>query len=101
MAQFDVYANIHNETKKDTPYLLVVQHDLLKNLPAVVVIPLIYHSKPIPKINPIFEIENKKVIMATTEIVGVPKTMLSKKICSLEDKRSEILNAIDFLITGF
>ena len=39
--------------------------------------------------------------MSTTEIVGVPQDILTHKVCSLESKRAEILNAIDFMITGF
>ena len=101
MAQFDVYKNPHNETKKVTPYLVVVQHDLLNSLPAVVVIPLILESKSISKLHPVFQVDGKSVVMATTEIVAVPKALLSEKVCSLDEQRSEIINAIDFLVTGF
>jgi len=101
MNQFEVFNNMNNDTNIQIPYFLTVQHNILNNLASCVVIPLVTDIKPISNLNPIFEIENQKVIMSTTEIVGVPKSILTKKVCSLENKRAEILNAIDFMITGF
>lgn len=101
MNQFEVFKNPNDDTNIQIPYFLTIQHHILNNLASCVVIPLVTDIKPISNLNPIFEIENKKVIMSTTEIVGVSKTILTKKVCSLEHKRAEILNAIDFMITGF
>ena len=47
------------------------------------------------------EIEGKAVVMSTQEMAGVPLGALGKKIGSLANRRSEILGAVDFLVTGF
>ena len=101
MKQFDIFKNLNNDTNSDIPYFLIVQHDILSHLSSCVVVPLVTDIQPSTHLNPIFEIENQKVIMSTTEIVGVPRNILTQKVCSLEHERVQILNAIDFMITGF
>lgn len=100
MAQFDVYTNT-GTNKKQIPYLLNIQSDILKHLTTRTIIPLAI-NKPYEKIiHPEFVINNNKVIMLTTQLAGVPKSFLGTKVCSLKEKRTEIINAIDFLVTGF
>lgn len=40
-------------------------------------------------------------ILSTQEISTIPIENLGEKVCSLKDEREEIINSIDFLITGF
>ena len=101
MTQFDVYINKNQDTNTQIPFLLNVKNDILNNLSTTVVVPLILNIKSISHLNPIFVIENKKVVMSTTEIGSIPILYLGEKVCSLSDKRIEIINAIDFLITGY
>ena len=101
MIQFDVFINKNPDTNTQIPYLLNVQNDILNNLATTVVVPLILNAKSISNLNPTFLIENKTVIMSTTEIGSIPISYLGEKVCSLSDKRTEIINAIDFLITGY
>lgn len=101
MAQFDVYKNINESSKQIIPYLLDIQNDILKNLSSCVVVPLVLNAKGAKILNPIFNIENQTVTMSTAELASIPKDKIGAKVCSLEDKRDEIIGAIDFLITGF
>ncbi|RII29878.1 MAG: plasmid maintenance protein CcdB [Geobacter sp.] len=104
MAQFDVYANPNPETKQRIPYLLDVQADLLGNLATRVVVPLISAAdvvKAAKHLNPQFSVKRTKVIMSTAELAGVTLNSLGTRICSLKEHRSEIIAALDFLITGF
>ncbi len=101
MTQFDVFRNLNNDTNTQIPYLLNIQNDILNNLSTIVVVPLILDITAIANLNPIFQIENKKVVMSTTELASIPISILGEKVCSLESNRITILNAIDFLITGF
>lgn len=39
--------------------------------------------------------------MSTAELASIQKDKIRDKVCSLEDRRDEIIGAIDFLITGF
>ncbi len=101
MAQFDVYTNPNPDTNKSVPYLLDVQADILSSLETRVVVPLVIQSKTAKHLNPVFDVKNKKVAMSTSEIAGAPLSVLGEKVTSLKDKRTEIIAAIDFLITGF
>ncbi len=101
MAQFDVYENLNEKTKKNIPYLLDIQNDILKNLTTRVVIPLVVSKDAINFLNPKFVINEIDVILSTAELASIPKEILGNKICSLEDRREEIIGAVDFLVTGF
>jgi len=101
MAQFDIYENINRYNNKDVPYFMDIQHEVLSAFSTRVVIPLVINEKETKIVNPEVEINGDKYIMLTTQMAGVPLNYFGKKVCSLEKKRSEIINAIDFVISGF
>lgn len=101
MAQFDLYENPSPHSKERVPYLLDVQHDLLKHLNTRVVIPLMREKKSISHLNPVLEIAGERFMLSTQEMAGVPADTLGKKVTTLLHHRDEIIHAIDFLITGF
>lgn len=104
MARFDVYANPNDATNATTPYLLDVQTEMLDNLSTRVVVPLLSQTtmgKPIDRLNPRFTIEGDTVFMSTPELAGVPTDVLGKKIASLNERRDDIMAALDFLFLGF
>ena len=104
MAQFDVYANPNPATKRAIPFLLDIQADLLNNLTTRVVVPLYTVSamgKAARHLNPRFSVKRITVIMSTAELAGVTISSLGDKVCSLKEHRNEIINAVDFLVTGF
>ena len=103
MAQFDVYENPDKKTNKTVPYLLDIQADLLNSLATRVVAPLMTEKaigRPMTHINPEFHVNKTTVYMSTPELAGIPVKSFGKFICSLKDKRTEIINALDFLFTG-
>ena len=101
MAQFDVYENTNEKTKANIPYLLDIQNDILKNLSSRVVIPLVVSKEGINLLNPKFVINEINVILSTAELAGIPIEILGNKVCSLKNRREEIIGAVDFLVTGF
>lgn len=104
MAQFDVHENPNEHTRKNVPYLLDLQADLLNSLATRVVAPLVSAKaigKPIDHLNPQFRIKRKTVYMSTAELAGVPVRALGEKVGSLKDERPIIISALDFLFTGF
>lgn len=105
MAQFDVHRNPNpNPGSRETiPYLLDVQSDLLEPLATRVVVPLIKASeagRPAKNLNPQFTIEGAMLVMSTAELAGVPVRALGPRIASLQDRRAEIMAALDLLFTG-
>ncbi len=101
MAQFDVYENLNEKSRQNIPYLLDIQNDILKNLTTRVVIPLVISNQSINFLNPKFTINQIDVILSTAELASIPMEILGNKICSLKEKREEIIGAVDFLVTGF
>ena len=101
MAQFDVYENLNEKSKQNIPYLLDIQNDILKNLTTRVVIPFVISNQSINFLNPRFNINNIDVVLSTAELASIPIEILGNKVCSLRDRREEIIGAVDFLVTGF
>ena len=100
--QFDVFKNTRNTGQ--FPFLLLVQHDLLSALPVRVVIPLAPQSaiahRPISRLNPVFEIGGTTTVMLTQLLGAVPTLSLGKRVTNLSGRRTEIIGALDILISG-
>ena len=99
MATFDYFKKMNARG-----YWLDIQSELLDNLETRVVIPL----EPIdgglglvPRLNPVFTISGKPHALLTDLIGSILVRDLSKRAGSLADRRYEVLNALDFLVSGF
>ena len=105
MPQFTVYRNKNHKSKREIPYLLDIQSDLLGELRTRVVVPLYQkkstHIKPMSRLTPEFEIEGRKLILMTPQLAGISIKDLGEPAGSLNQNRPEILAALDMLITGF
>ena len=105
MARFDVYENPGNHAST-TPYLLDVQSDLLDGLDTRMVVPLrhLKHFKNIqlPRLlTPVFTVEGQEFLLETPKMGAVPRRLLKSRVTSLEEKRVQIMGALDFLFQGF
>ncbi|MEZ5536353.1 MAG: CcdB family protein [Thiolinea sp.] len=102
MAQFDVYHNTNPATQEQIPYLLDVQTDLIEVVHTRVVVPLEICGSftPAARLSPMFEIEGVAVAMSTPELAGVHLRSFGDFVCSLSDKRQEIMAALDLLFSG-
>jgi toxin CcdB len=100
VAQFDVYRN-SRENSDIFPYLLDITHEINSVSNLRVVVPLCNDNHGVTHLNPNFYIEGEKLYMSTMDLAGIPTTMLSNAIVNLEDRRTEIVDALDFLVNGF
>jgi toxin CcdB len=104
MAQFDYYANTDKDTNRTYPFMVDVQDALLDGLNSRVVIPLTPLAnleKPYPKdLCPKITIEGKAYSLLTHQMASLSTRTLSHCEGSLAHIRSEIISAIDFLLTG-
>jgi toxin CcdB len=104
MAQFKAYENPNRATKKAYPYLLDIQSDMLDELRSTIVIPLcptnLGGKAAITKLCPILEIDGINYIALTQQIAGIDRKALGKEVCDLAQYRSEIISALDFVISG-
>jgi toxin CcdB len=104
MAQFKAYENPNKATRKTYPYLLDIQTNLLDELRTTVVIPLspsaLVGAAAITKLCPVLKIEGKSYVALTQQMAGIDRKILGKEVCDLSRYRSEIVAALDFIISG-
>ncbi|TGQ67614.1 plasmid maintenance protein CcdB [Mesorhizobium sp. M00.F.Ca.ET.186.01.1.1] len=99
MARYDVFAG-----RVEGSYLLDVQSDLLDNFKTRVVIPLLPVATvppPMRKLHPVFEINGRKLVMATHLIATVPVSELGESRLNLAKHHDNVVGALDMLFQGF
>lgn len=81
-----------------------VQANLLDLLQTTVVVPLkkleVNRDKLLTQLTPTLNVEGVTYIMLTPQLAGIPRKELGKAIATAEYARAEIINALDFLLTG-
>ena len=104
MPQFTVYQNKDPETLAAVPFLLDIQNDLLRDLDTRVVVPLrpvsVIWGKALKPLTPVLEIEGRHYVMLTPQMAGIPRNELGAPVTRVDSYRSEIISAVDFLLTG-
>lgn len=100
--QFVVFKN--SRGKGGFPFLLAVQHPLLSSLSTRLVIPLAPLRKlgrdTAPRLNPTVEISGGEYEVMTHLLGAVDAGLLQTRVAELSSRRSEIIAAIDVLISG-
>lgn len=104
MAQFRAYENPNKATRKTYPYFLDIQSNLLDELRTTVVIPLcpagIAGKAAITKLCPILKVDGKNYVAMAQQMAGIDRKALGKEACDLSQYRTEIIAALDFIISG-
>jgi toxin CcdB len=102
--RFDVFRNPSAVAAKHIPFLLVLQSDLLHELPTRVVAPLAranaIKGPSVTMLNPELEIGGARLVMLTQQLAAVPLDALRKYETNFESQREAILRALDFLFSG-
>jgi toxin CcdB len=99
MAKYAIYPNPGN-----AGYLLDVQADVHSHLNVRMVVPLLplaIAPKPARTLNPLFELNGETCSMVTQYMAAMPVKELKDKMFTVEDRRDEIVAAIDLLLQGF
>lgn len=104
MAQFCVYENNNPASRRQYPYLLDIQSDLLGELRTTVVVPLclaeLAAGMRISRLNPKLEINGEAFISMTQDLAGIDRHRPGVKVHDLGQCREELVAAIDFMING-
>lgn len=104
MPQFTVYQNKNPQTCAAVPFLLDVQNDLFSDLETRVVVPLrpvtALKGKTLGTLTPVLEIEGSRFVLMTPELAGIMRGELGAPVTRVENRRFEIISAIDMLLTG-
>lgn len=98
MARYDVYPGMSG-----LGFLLDCQNDLLDELITRVVVPLmpVTGFEPVPRLNPVFTINEETMVMATQLIFAIPRDRLRRPVANLESEHFSIAGALDVLLTAY
>lgn len=98
MAQFDVW-----RLADGSGFVIECQTDLLDHIDSRFVAPLAPPDIAPPavrRLNPVVEIEGVRYVMMTQSAAAIRRRDLGQVVMSLADRRHEIIDAFDFLLTG-
>jgi toxin CcdB len=99
MARFSVYP-----APSGQGYLIDVQADVMSHFNTRVVIPLLpleEAPKAASTLNPLIDIDGQRYSMVTQYMAAVPVNVLKNAVFSVDNRRDEIVAAIDLLLQGF
>jgi toxin CcdB len=103
MHQFSLYQN-RSDNSLAYPFLVDIQSDLLQSLTTRLVIPLtprhLFEGKVPISLCPSIQLEEGEFILMTQYMSSIPTSVLTSPVGSLETFRTEIIQAVDLLITG-
>ena len=104
MAQFEVYRNPSKTSSMFYPYLVDIQNNYLSDLDTRIVIPLgkaeRFNKQIMQKLQLEIQYEEEDLVLMTPQIASISKKLLKLPIGSLANLNQEIINALDFAITG-
>jgi toxin CcdB len=99
MSRYSIYPS-----PGEVGYLLDVQADMHSHLNVRMVIPLLplaLAPTPARTLNPLFELNGETYSMVTQYMAAMPVKALKNRLFNVEDRREEIVAAIDLLLQGF
>lgn len=104
MSQFCAYKNPNPATRTQYPFLLDIQNDLLRELKTTIVIPLTPSKIAAPisltRLNPILVLDGERFTAMTQDMAGIDRHQLGTQVYDLSVYRSEIVAAVDFVLSG-
>lgn len=105
MAQFDICRNTKSGTRSDVPFLLDIQSESMSVLNTRLVIPLRKaletSSRSVKLIHISLSVGTEDYIAFVSEMSAVPTAHLGAIEASAVSHRTELIAAIDLLVTGF
>lgn len=103
MAQFDLYENQNTKTCEMYPLLLDIQSDILRDLNTRLTVPLAVATKSQKPllITPIIEVHSTRYLVMFHLMASYPINEYGTAVGNLENDRSELLAAYDFMIQGY
>ena len=85
------------------PYLLDIQHDLLRDLDTRVVVPMVpaeRFKRLSATLHPVFHIDGRHLVLLTHRLAAISRRELGEMVVNLADQSVEIGAAVDLLRSG-
>jgi toxin CcdB len=104
VAQFDVYRNPHPGSRERVPYVVDVQSGLIDQLPTRLAMPLSRVGADARKfpasLCPVFEIRGEPLLLMAHQAAPLPARLLGKPVLSVAHRSSEVVAAMDAVLSG-
>jgi len=102
MRQYDICRNLNPASRKQVPFVIVLQADLLIDFHTVVVAPLMAEtiSTKITRLNPVVKVLGKIYRVSTAELASVLRKQLGETVANVEAQHAEFVAATDLIFTG-
>lgn len=104
MAQFWIHKNANPDTKRSVPYLLDVQHRLLDSLAVRLAVPVMpeapFFERTLQTLMIPCTVAGKNMFIVTPLIAGIAQQNFGAPVLDVSHLRTEIIGAIDLLISG-
>jgi toxin CcdB len=102
MRQYDICRNNNPTSRKQVPFVVVLQADLLSDFATVVVAPLFPETAAtkIVRLNPQVKIQGKTYRVSMAELASVLRKQLGEAVANVEKQHGEFVAAIDLVFTG-
>ncbi len=101
--QFDVFGNPSLSSAAAFPFVVVLQSNWVAETSSVIVAPLVEpdRAKTLARLYPEFEVEGRRFALAVTDLAAIKRSLLMRRITSLDGQRDRIIVALDMLFTGY
>lgn len=101
MPQYDVVPNPDPATAGRAPYLIVLQHDLLQDLPTVVVAPVVRDAPAgLDRLLPEIEVAGEMLRVSTVELFATRHNRLGPPVANVSRAHDRVLSAVDLIFSG-
>jgi len=102
--QFDVYRNPSSRMREQYPFVVDIQSDLLGSLATRMVVPLAISqlaSSDVPRsLCPVFQVQGLQLMLLPFEAAPIPKSLLKTDVQSVKRFASEIVAAMNAVMSG-
>jgi len=102
--QFDVYRNPSPRMREQYPFVVDIQSDLLGSLATRMVVPLAITqlvASDVPRsLCPLFQVQGLQLMLLPFEAAPLPESLLKTDVQSLKRFASEIVAAMDAVMSG-
>jgi toxin CcdB len=104
MAQFDVYVNPNAASRDTVPYLVDVQSRFLDHFTTRLMLPLLRFQAVevgVPRrLMPRLTVRDESLVLYAHQAAAVHSKLLKKPVASLAPHASEIVEALDAVVSG-
>ena len=102
--QYDVYDNPSPRMRDQYPYIVDIQSDLLGSLATRMVVPLAVttlaaHDLP-RQLCPVIAVKGKNLMLVAFEAAPQGRRLLKHKLASVKHRASDIIAAMDAVVSG-